>query len=112
MDAADPKSRGSRMPSDCDVVADITTPHTGVPADVIPLQYHAQMLVDDHRMSSFQQAITQVVRPQMRVLDLGAGTGVLSFFAAQQGASVIAVEREPTVLAAAKDALARAVGDR
>jgi protein arginine N-methyltransferase 1 len=91
---------------------DLAAPHTGMPADVIPLQYHANMLTDAHRMDSFAAAIAAVVRPGMRVLDLGAGTGVLSFFAARQGAEVIAVEREPGVLAAARAALAQNVGDR
>jgi predicted RNA methylase len=90
----------------------LATPHTGMPADVIPLQYHANMLTDAHRMDSFAAAIAAVVRPGMHVLDLGAGTGVLSFFAAQQGASVTAVEREPGVLEAARAALSASVGDR
>jgi type I protein arginine methyltransferase len=68
------------------------------------------MLLDEHRMDSFKQAITDVVKAGMHVLDLGAGTGVLSFFAAQQGARVTAVEREPIVLAAARSALANAGG--
>jgi predicted RNA methylase len=91
--------------------ADLARPHTGAPADVIPLQYHAQMLTDEHRMTSFRDAIAAVVRPGMQVLDLGAGTGALSFFAAQQGATVTAVEREPGVLAAARAALARNIGN-
>jgi protein arginine N-methyltransferase 1 len=90
---------------------DLNAPHQGAPADVIPLQYHTQMLLDEHRMTAFQDAIAHVVRPGMHVLDLGAGTGVLSFFAAQQGAHVTAVEREPGVYAAARHALAGAVGD-
>jgi protein arginine N-methyltransferase 1 len=81
-------------------------PHLGAPADVIPIQYHAQMLVDEHRMSSFEAAIDEVVRPGMRVIDLGAGTGVLSYFAARRGATVIAVEREPGVFAVARAAMA------
>jgi len=85
---------------------DLDTPHTGLPADVIPLQYHVPMLLDSHRMDAFQKAIAEVVKPGMHVLDLGAGTGVLSFFAAQQGAKVTAVEREPIVLATARAALA------
>jgi predicted RNA methylase len=91
---------------------ELNAPHRGRPADVIPLQYHAQMLLDEHRMSGFRKAIAEVVRPGMRVLDLGTGTGVLSFFAAERGAVVTAVEREAAVLAAARIALAAAVGDR
>ncbi len=91
---------------------DITRPHTGLPADVIPLQYHVPMLLDQHRMDAFEQAIADVVEPGMHVLDLGTGTGVLSFFAAQHGATVTAVEREPIVLAAARSALANAGSDR
>jgi predicted RNA methylase len=91
---------------------DLNAPYKGLPADVIPLQYHVPMLLDEHRMTSFEQAIAHVVKPGMHVLDLGTGTGVLSFFAAQQGAVVTAVEREPIVLAAARSALANAVGDR
>lgn len=90
---------------------DLHTPWAGLPADVIPLQYHVPMLLDEHRMNAFEQAIADVVRPGMHVLDLGAGTGVLSFFAAQRGARVTAVEREPIVLAAARTALAHA-GDQ
>jgi type I protein arginine methyltransferase len=91
---------------------DLTRPHTGLPADVIPLQYHVPMLLDQHRMDSFQRALAEVVRPGLHVLDLGAGTGVLSFFAAQRGARVTAIEREPVVLAAARSALANAGGQR
>ena len=92
--------------------ADLDAPHTGLPADTIPLQYHAQMLLDEHRMNSFREAIADVVRSGMHVLDLGCGTGVLSYFAAQEGAYVTAVEREPGVFRAASAALADAVGDK
>jgi predicted RNA methylase len=88
----------------------LMAPHLGAPADVIPIQYHAQMLVDEHRMTSFDEAIALVVRPGMHVLDLGAGTGVLSYFAARRGARVTAVEREPGVFAVARAALAHAEG--
>jgi predicted RNA methylase len=87
---------------------DLDAPYTGMPADVIPLQYHVPMLLDQHRMDAFEQAIADVVHPGMHVVDLGTGTGVLSFFAAQRGATVTAVEREPIVLAAARSALAHA----
>ncbi len=105
-----PTTAQPTMPAAIDL--DLAAPHTGMPADVIPLQYHANMLTDAHRMDSFAEAIAAVVSPGMRVLDLGAGTGVLSFFAARQGATVTAVEREPGVLAAARSALSASVGDQ
>jgi predicted RNA methylase len=94
------------------VASDLNSPYRGYPADVIPLQYHAHMLLDEHRMGAFDRAIELVVRPGAHVLDLGAGTGILSYLAARRGARVTAVEREPVVYATARAALAAAVGDR
>jgi protein arginine N-methyltransferase 1 len=88
----------------------IDAEHTGYPADVIPLQYQALLLTDERRMNAFAEAIAHAVAPGMRVLDLGAGTGVLSFFAARQGATVTAIEREPRVFATARAALHAATG--
>ena len=62
------------------------------PADVIPIQYHFNMLSDGARMDGFHRAIQLAVQPGMKVLDLGGGTGVLSWFAAQQGADQQAEE--------------------
>jgi ubiquinone/menaquinone biosynthesis C-methylase UbiE len=56
------------------------------PADVIPIQYHFNMLSDGARMDGFDRAIQLALRPGMKVIDLGGGTGVLSWFAARQGA--------------------------
>jgi len=58
----------------------------------IPLHYHYQMLVDNNRMMNFRQAISMKVKPGDMVVDLGSGTGALSFFAAREGASVIGIE--------------------
>ncbi|GAA4422495.1 methyltransferase domain-containing protein [Bremerella cremea] len=68
----------------------------------IPLHYHYDMLRDNYRMTSFQQAIAATVQPGMTVVDLGGGTGVLSYFAAMQGAHVYYVERNPELVEVAK----------
>lgn len=67
----------------------------------IPVQYHHQMLADEARSAGFQRAIDRIVRPGNVVLDAGAGTGLLSFFAARRGARVYAIEADPAVAALA-----------
>ena len=81
---------------------------------LIPLHYHYQMLDHRARTGGFADAIAHVVKPGMTVLELGAGTGVLSFFAARAGATrVYSVERLPHVAAAATSLLAaNGVSDR
>jgi precorrin-6B methylase 2 len=50
------------------------------------LRVHGMMLADQHRNSRFREAIEAVVRPGDVVTDVGAGTGLLSMFAARAGA--------------------------
>lgn len=61
----------------------------------IPLLYHYNMLQDEDRVGAFQRAIQLLVKPGMHVVELGSGTGILSSFAARQGARVTSVERNP-----------------
>jgi protein arginine N-methyltransferase 1 len=63
----------------------------------IPLHYHFNMLNDAARTGAFEEAIARAVRPGALVLELGGGTGVLSFFAARQAGHVWCVERNPEV---------------
>jgi protein arginine N-methyltransferase 1 len=72
----------------------------------IPLHYHGQMLADERRMSAFQEAIAKLVPEGSHVVELGAGTGVLSFFASLRARRVTCVERLPHVAAAARRLLA------
>ena len=57
-------------------------------------EIHLLMVRDDVRNRAYRDALHAVLRPDDVVLDFGAGTGILSMFAAQAGAKrVFAVER-------------------
>lgn len=72
----------------------------------IPVHYHHNMLMDQNRMHSFKSAIHHAVFPGAKVLELGGGTGVLSFFAARNAAKVYCVEFNPDMVNEARRFLA------
>lgn len=79
----------------------------------IPPHYHYNMLNDSARMQGFKAALDYAIRPGAKVLELGGGTGVLSFFAAQKAGKVWCVERHPELVSAARETLRmNANGDR
>ncbi|NEN96632.1 MAG: SAM-dependent methyltransferase [Moorea sp. SIO3I7] len=55
---------------------------------VIP-RWHFAMLNDVERNQAFETAIKHVVSPNRRVLDIGAGSGLLAMIAARHGASYV-----------------------
>jgi len=75
----------------------MTTPVSSELGQFIPLHYHYNMLNDRARMESFRAALNHVVHPGAKVLELGGGTGVLSFFAARHAAKVWCVEKNPAL---------------
>jgi type I protein arginine methyltransferase len=80
----------------------MTEAETNEMGQYIPLHYHYQMLTDVPRMTAFRTAIEHIVTPQHRVVELGSGTDVMSFFAARQGARVWAVEANPAMASASR----------
>lgn len=66
-------------------------PHRGSYRDVMT---HKLMLQDVVRTAAYLEAIRAAVKPGDRVIDFGAGTGVLSIFATRCGAGTVdAIER-------------------
>ena len=62
---------------------------------------HQGMLRDEERIRQFRRAIRKAVRSGDRVLDLGAGTGIMGFLALQTGAGMVyAIEKSPVIHAA------------
>jgi predicted RNA methylase len=72
----------------------------------IPLQYHHNMLMDSNRMKNFKAAIEHAVFPGAKVLELGGGTGVLSWFASAAAEKVWCVEFNPDLVAESRRLLA------
>lgn len=72
----------------------------------IPLHYHHNMLMDKNRMDNFKAAIEFAVHDGAKVLELGGGTGVLSFLAAKKASKVWCVEYNPVLVAESKRLLA------
>ena len=75
-------------------------------------EVHRTMICDRVRTGAFRRAIDSVVRPGDIVLDVGAGSGILSVFAARAGAArVYAVEQTSIAVLAQDLAAANGVDD-
>ena len=91
----------------------IDVPEEHLLGQFIPLHYHFNMLRDQQRMTPFREAIDLTVPDEGVVLELGGGTGVLSWFAARKARQVYCVERNPALARAAQSFLANnSNGDR
>ncbi|MBY0449025.1 MAG: 50S ribosomal protein L11 methyltransferase [Cyanobacteria bacterium] len=73
----------------------------------INVENHHNMLRDFVRTAAYRRAIERNVTPDTIAMDLGCGSGILSFFAARAGAKkVFAIERRPDIIE-----LARAIAE-
>ncbi len=57
------------------------------------VSHHKSMIGDSHRTDSYRKAIEKIVEKGDVVAEVGAGTGILSFFAAKKAGKVYAIER-------------------
>lgn len=85
----------------------LSLPRDDVHGPHFPILLHYN-LVTDPRTKYFAEAIAELVRPGMRVLELGSGTGILSLLAARAGARVTAVEMDSQLVAYGRRAAKRA----
>ncbi len=77
------------------------------------IHYHRRMLEDSARMDAYQAAVEALVSPGSVVLDVGAGSGILSLLAARAGARrVYAVESAPIAHLIQPLAFANGLADR
>ena len=69
-------------------------------------EVHRTMIRDRVRTDAFRRAIDSVIRPGDIVLDVGAGTGILSVFAAKAGAARVYAVEQTSVAVLAQDLVA------
>jgi predicted O-methyltransferase YrrM len=78
----------------------------GVLSQNVPT-WHFSIVRDELRNAAFDQALHRAVRPGMRVLDIGSGTGLLAMMAVRAGAAqVISCEMNPAIAHAAQKIIA------
>lgn len=74
---------------------------------------YGRMAADAVRMSAYRRAIAKTVRPGSIVLDVGAGTGIMTLLAIRAGAArVYAVDPNPAVWLVPEVARENGVGDK
>ena len=75
-------------------------------SETVP-QWHATIILDRARNEAYDVALQAAVKPGMRVLEVGAGTGLLAMMAARAGAAeVITCEANPLIAERARAIIA------
>lgn len=68
--------------------------------------YHANISTDPDRITAWQRALAERIRPGMLVLEIGAGSGILAMLAARAGADVVSCDKDRIIAAVAEDIVA------
>lgn len=79
---------------------------TGLLSEEIP-RWHFLIVRDQARNSAYEAALRRAIVPGCKVLEIGAGTGLLAMMAARAGADVVTCEADPVVALAAERVIAR-----
>jgi predicted RNA methylase len=75
-------------------------------ATPFPILQAARLLSHKSRIRKFSQAIERTISPEMYVIDIGTGSGILAILAARRGARVTALDANGESLKYAKQAAA------
>lgn len=82
---------------------EVVTTANDIISRAIP-NWHVSLVKDHQRNDAFEAALIRNVKPGMRVLDVGAGTGLLAMMAARAGADeVYSCELNPAMAVVARD---------
>ncbi|MCW3846652.1 50S ribosomal protein L11 methyltransferase [Sphingomonas sp. LB-2] len=68
--------------------------------------WHFLIPRDRARNDAYEMALLRAIRPGCKVLEIGAGTGLLAMMAARAGAEVVTCEADPAIASAARDVVA------
>ncbi len=71
-------------------------------------QWHFALVADSLRNQAYEAALRRAIKPGMRVLEIGTGTGILAMMAARAGAAdVVTCEMNPVVAETARSIIAQ-----
>lgn len=84
----------------------IVTEVRGILSKGVP-EFHRPMMLDDTRNRAYAAAIARLVKPGMKVLEIGCGGGLLAMLAARAGAEVVTCEVNKMTAAAASEIVRR-----